>query len=268
VKRPSFQFYPGDWLHDIALRHCSVGARGLWIDMLCLMHQGSEYGYLKVNGKVILPPNLSRIVGATLSEVEGWLHELSEAGVYSIDDTNCIYSRRMIRDEEVRMARAEGGKKGGNPKLKKVDVKVNHDANLQPTPSSSSSSSSSSSNEMPPISPLQGELVASDEKPKRNAVELHTWLAEIQAAGEKAIPEDDSIFDYAEEVGIPIDYLRIGWCEFRDRMNESRKRYKDWRAAFRKYVRCDYLKLWALGGDGYYLTTAGKQAALVHKITV
>lgn len=150
MKRPSFQFYPGDWLNDAALRMCSIGARGLWMDMICLMHQGSEYGYLKVNGKVILPDNLARMVGATLQEVEGWMIELSEVGVYSEDESGCIFSRRMIRDEEIRQARAAGGKMGGNPVLMggnggsgKVDNKVNLQPNLPPTPSSSSSSSSS-----------------------------------------------------------------------------------------------------------------------------
>lgn len=152
MKRPAFQFYPGDWLQDAALRVVSVGARGLWMEMICLMHQGSDYGYLKVNHKVILPANLARMCGATLLEVEGWLVELSEAGVYSIDDAGCIFSRRMIRDEEIREARAAGGKKGGNPKLmgankvnNKVDSKVNLKPNLPPTPSSSSSSSNTTS---------------------------------------------------------------------------------------------------------------------------
>lgn len=142
MKRPSFQFYPGDWLHDAALRTVSVGARGLWIEMLCYMHQGSTYGYLKVNHKVILTPNLARIVGATFHEVEGWLSELKDAGVYAMDEQGCIFSKRMIRDEEVRKARADGGSLGGNPALVGKN-KVNLPSNLPPTPSSSSSSSSS-----------------------------------------------------------------------------------------------------------------------------
>ena len=133
MKRPSFQFYPADWLTDAALRMVSIGARGLWIDMLCLMHQGTQYGFLKVNNKVIHNLNLARMVGSTIQEVEGWLEELNSAGVYSIDEFGCIYSRRMIRDEKLRAARASGGILGGNPNLKKV--------NLNSTPSSSSSSS-------------------------------------------------------------------------------------------------------------------------------
>ena len=39
-------FYPGDWFKDPALRSVSLAARGLWIDMLCLMFEGDHRGYL------------------------------------------------------------------------------------------------------------------------------------------------------------------------------------------------------------------------------
>jgi len=148
MKRPSFQFYPADWLRDTALRSCSMGARGLWIDMICFMHEGNPYGHLKVGNKVILSTNLASMVGATLKDVIDWLEELHQAGVYELGDNGTIYSKRMVRDEILRNKRAEGGKLGGNPALK-----VNHDDNSKveiedkqkPTPSSSSSSSSTTS---------------------------------------------------------------------------------------------------------------------------
>ena len=143
MKRPSFQFYPADWLRDTALRSCSTGARGLWIDMICYMHEGNPYGYLKVGEKVILAANLARMVGEPLEIVERWLAELREANVFDID-AGAICSRRMIRDEKLRQKRAEGGKLGGNPALK-VNLEVNHKVEIEdkqiPTPSSSSSSS-------------------------------------------------------------------------------------------------------------------------------
>jgi hypothetical protein len=154
MKRPAFQFYPSDWLRDTALRSCSTGARGLWIDMICYMHEGNPYGHLKVGDKVILPANLARMVGETLEVVEGWLEELRHAGVYDTADDGSIYSRRMIRDENLRQIRANGGKLGGNPNLKPKDKvnlednqKVVQEVKQKPTPSSSSSSSSSSSKE-------------------------------------------------------------------------------------------------------------------------
>ena len=148
MKRPSFQFYPSDWLRDTALRSCLPGARGLWIDMICFMHEGNPYGHLKVGNKVILPTNLASMVGATLLEVEGWLDELKQAGVYDFAEGGEIYSKRMVRDECLRNKRAEGGKLGGNPSLKvnlKVIPEVENEDKQKPTPSSSSSSSSSSS---------------------------------------------------------------------------------------------------------------------------
>jgi hypothetical protein len=141
MKRPSFQFYPSDWLRDTALRSCSTGARGLWIDMICFMHEGTPYGYLKVADKVILPSNLARMVGESVEVVADWLLELQEAGVYDIDN-GAIFSRRMIRDEELRQKRAEGGKLGGNPNLK-VNHEVKSKDKQKPTPSSSSTSSPS-----------------------------------------------------------------------------------------------------------------------------
>ena len=148
MKRPSFQFYPSDWLRDTALRSCSPAARGLWIDMICFMHEGNPYGHLKVGNKVILPPNLASMVGATLPEVVGWLDELNQAGVYDFAEGGEIFSKRMVRDECLRNKRAEGGKLGGNPSLKvnlKVIPEVENEVKQKPTPSSSSSSSSSSS---------------------------------------------------------------------------------------------------------------------------
>ena len=143
------------------------------MDMICLMHEGTPYGHLKVggkvnpkvDGKVIHPPNLARILGSTLPETEGWLAELDGAGVFSRADDGCIYSRRMVRDEEIREKRSAGGSLGGNPSLKtgekvnpkvdgkvgvKVNPKVKEKDNLFPTPASASASSSSSANSLTP----------------------------------------------------------------------------------------------------------------------
>lgn len=151
IKRPAFQFYPSDWLSDTALRMCSEGARGIWMDMICYMHEGVPYGHLKVNHKVILPQTLARMVGCDLQSLEGYLSELVSAGVVQTDADGCMFSKRMVKDEAVRNARASGGKSGGNPNL--IGSKVNLEDNLadnlnagskdnqKPTPSSSSSSS-------------------------------------------------------------------------------------------------------------------------------
>jgi hypothetical protein len=122
MKRPSFQFYPGDWLHETALRACSLAARGLWIDMLCFMHQGIPYGHLTLPAPKggtkdatnvahcpILPPILARMVGCDAHEAQSLLTELEAAGVFSRTNDAVIYSRRMVSDERLRGIRAAGG---------------------------------------------------------------------------------------------------------------------------------------------------------------
>lgn len=139
MKRPSFQFYPGDWMHDTALRSCSLEARGLWIDMLCLMHQGQPYGHLTVGQKRIELPVLARMVGATDKAVKKSLAELEDAGVFTRTSAGIIYSRRMVRDEEIRQVRAAGGVKSLDhpnvPKQKEGPPKDHRKGILPPYPS-------------------------------------------------------------------------------------------------------------------------------------
>ena len=143
MKRPSIQFYPADWLRDTALRSCSVGARGLWIDMLCYMHEGTPYGHLAIGGRPVDSKILSRMTGASPKSTKKWLEELKAADVFGITEDGVIFSRRMIKDEHIRATRAESGKLGGNPNLVKQNPTTK--VKQKPTPSSSSSSSSSSS---------------------------------------------------------------------------------------------------------------------------
>lgn len=118
VKRPASQFYWGDWLRDTALRSCSLAARGLWIDMLALMHEGTPYGHLRVGDTLITTDRLARMVGEAPGRVRALLAELEAAGVFSRDEGRAIYSRRMVKDERIRNARAIGGAKSlANPNV-------------------------------------------------------------------------------------------------------------------------------------------------------
>lgn len=109
---------------------------------------------------------------------------------------------------------------------------------------------------------------ASRKPRKQKAAEttLAEWLATIQAAGEKAIPNTDAVFGYAREIGLPAEFLHIAWFEFKARYTaepvkgQRQKTYTDWRAVFRKAVREGWLKLWYLDGQQYALTAAGQQA--------
>jgi hypothetical protein len=139
IKRPSFQFYPSDWRNDSGLRLCSLAARGLWVEMMCIAHESEEYGKLKQNGRGFSHKTLAKLVGLSPQTCLKLLKELEENKVFSRDEDGAIYSRRMVRDEHIRKIRAEAGVKGGNPLLLGHLVKQN--GKQKPTPSSSSSSS-------------------------------------------------------------------------------------------------------------------------------
>lgn len=174
MKRPSFQFYPADWQTDNSLRACSLAARGLWMEMICIMHQANPYGYFLLNQKSIQNSTLARMVGCSLEETELLLDELETNGVFVRDEYGTIYSKRMVKDEHIRQVRATAGKKGGNPNLKQgkkgqnptvdgqdlLNQNPNQTGKQNPTPSSSSPSSIN--NLTPPdaheesLSPLPG----------------------------------------------------------------------------------------------------------------
>jgi hypothetical protein len=140
-KIPSFPFYIGDWMKDPALRSVSRKARGLWIDMLCLMWECPRRGMLaKPDGSPFTLEELRRMLGGdrmcaectkNFADAHSWrtsraqnraiqsaedahaqcqrceklvdiLDELSTAGVSSISATGVIYSRRIVRDEAIR----------------------------------------------------------------------------------------------------------------------------------------------------------------------
>lgn len=171
MKRPSFQFYPGDWLGNSNLRRCTHAEKGVWIDVMCLMHDSEEYGVLRWSLKEI-----ASAVGCKLADLKSLITKgvlkgsdtlLEEALTYTpisgrrkgptvvlIDITKgpLWYSSRMVIDEYKRVAR--GGKddapnhspKGGNGEY--IDDAPNPSpshagAHAGGRPSSSSSSTTS-----------------------------------------------------------------------------------------------------------------------------
>lgn len=97
---------------------CSYAARGLWADLLGLMHEAEPYGHLLINGIAPNAKQIAGLLGGSEKEVKMLLSELRTAGVYSEADNGVIVSRRMIRDHEKRERDKANGKSGGNPALK------------------------------------------------------------------------------------------------------------------------------------------------------
>lgn len=115
---PWMKFYPSDWRSDPALRMCSIAARGLWAELMCIMHEAEPYGHLLIKGARIPKAKLAILVGISDRECSALLLELEANGVMSRTEDGTIYSRRMVRDAEKSAKDKANGKLGGNPKVK------------------------------------------------------------------------------------------------------------------------------------------------------
>jgi len=154
MKRPASQYYWGDWRRDTALQACSIAARGLWHEMNCLMHDCEPYGHLMVGAAPMRPAQLARLVGITPKECAALVAELEAAGIFSRANSGAIFSRRMVRDEDIRERRANGGHagaahgakgaahgaKGGRPKAGEGGEKTPLPPDKQPPPAFASAS--------------------------------------------------------------------------------------------------------------------------------
>lgn len=115
----------------------------------------------------------------------------------------------------------------------------------------------------PPVPLKGGDDVGSKPKvkrPKRELMSFPHFVESCRAAGERMIRVDDPIFDFAEDAGIPKEFIALAWREFAIKHRDSGKQQKDWRAHFRDAVRRNWFKLWwCQDGGGCELTTAGVQ---------
>lgn len=120
-RMPWMKFYPQDYLADPQVRMCSFAARGLWLEMLCHMYRLDERGVLAVNGAAWTDEQVLRATGCG-DEGRTWLAELESNGVFSRNASGAIFSRRMVRDQELSKINTTNGSKGGNASLKSTSV--------------------------------------------------------------------------------------------------------------------------------------------------
>jgi hypothetical protein len=97
-RRRWIKFWPQDWQRDPALRACSLAARGLWMELLCIAHESQPYGHVTLNGRAMTEVEIASIAGRPRREILPLIAELERAGVFSRTPEGVIYSRRLVRD--------------------------------------------------------------------------------------------------------------------------------------------------------------------------
>lgn len=100
MKYPALMLFTGDWLKDPSLTVCESATRGVWIDLLCCMHEAGRSGEL--SGTRDQLARLGRCSTATLVLA---LDELKATGAADVTDRNgvvTVTNRRMKREAKER----------------------------------------------------------------------------------------------------------------------------------------------------------------------
>lgn len=147
---PYMQFYVADWMGDEQVQSCSLAARGLWMQMLCLMWRSGDRGLLVINGSAPTTRQLARLVSEAEDVVVECIAELRDNGVFS-EHEGIIVSRRM-RTEELERQRV----RAAVAKSKAKKQESNYESNGEVTPQSSESQRSESQKREPPLPPAGG----------------------------------------------------------------------------------------------------------------
>lgn len=122
-KLPAFQFYPADWLKDLGIRSLNYFERGVWFEMLCLMHQSEERGRLVLNGRPMSDEQIADMLNLPHDVFKQTLSKLLANGVAKRDSlASACYNKRMVDDErerqELHEKRAAAGRNGGRQKAR------------------------------------------------------------------------------------------------------------------------------------------------------
>ena len=114
-------FYTRDWLSCAEVKVMPPDVRGLWFDMICYMWESVERGVMvKPNHQPYTKDEITGMLGKDCSGSYTWLDTLIDNGVCAIREDGAVFSRRMVKDEEIREKRRVAGKKGGDVTKAKV----------------------------------------------------------------------------------------------------------------------------------------------------
>lgn len=220
MSNPWLKFYTSDWRSDPALRMCSMAARGLWAELICLMHEATPYGHLLVNGQSPTDAQLSVLVGATPDQITALLGELDSAGVFSRTRAGVIYSRKLTRMAKKAATARNNGRKGGNPSLSKERKNSSSDKGID----------------------------KGDDKPQKPEARVQSKKEEPNGSSKKnrgtrleqdwALPK--SWGDWAISQGMSDDQVRLEAEKFRDywiAATGAKATKHDWQATWRNWCR-------------------------------
>jgi hypothetical protein len=170
-------------MKDPNLRRCSRAARGMWIDMLCLFFECEDRGVLSTGGVPWSDEDIAAATGGDIAEGLDALAELLRKGVARRNEFGAIYSRRMVRDEQIRLERVKAGSRGGSKTQAKLKQQAKQNSRSSSSHNPSGIVSSSSNSDTPPQPPAPNGDAVVGVRSKFSLEECRRYAEHLKATG-------------------------------------------------------------------------------------
>lgn len=165
-KLPAIQWYPGDWRKDPGVQALDYASRGIWFEVLMLMHESEQRGRLMLNGRAMPDAAIARILGIPEADWKQTRSTLLSYGVASEDENGAFICRRMVKDEALRQNKIQAGRKGGRRSRPKAERKQDPKQNGSRPEAEGEANGGSSVSTSPSVSDAEHPSTAS--QPYRN----------------------------------------------------------------------------------------------------
>lgn len=122
---PYLPFYIGDWKKDPAVQTLTLEQKMIWLELIFLMWESEERGYLTINKKPIPEETLAFMLNLDKQKLQIWLTSFESLNLFSRRETdNAIYSRKILNIINLSETRRNAGLLGGNPYLVKPKADI------------------------------------------------------------------------------------------------------------------------------------------------
>jgi hypothetical protein len=111
AKRPSFQFYPSDWIIDPSVATLDYYDMGVLMKLLCFASQTGGELRLHIGGEPLSVSELAISLGLEKNKCATVLATLLRHGCLKQSEDGCYYNARMVRDSIAEKAYTESKKR-------------------------------------------------------------------------------------------------------------------------------------------------------------
>jgi hypothetical protein len=96
---------------------CSLEARGLWIDIICLMQLSEKKGFLLIGNQKINEEKLRKMFGISKKKIQLLMTELLDYNLIKVSEDGTYFCKRIVENEHIRHVRSVAGQIGVKQKM-------------------------------------------------------------------------------------------------------------------------------------------------------